>query len=98
MNLPVDLRNDRINISAVSRRSRGHWLTLEVRFMYPAISLSNWYRRDIADGLNVRAVAAGKLYFGSATDNGELSDSAYVAGLSNTNDFGQITPGNSQKA
>ncbi|KAK3197283.1 hypothetical protein GRF29_1536g1225318 [Pseudopithomyces chartarum] len=50
-----------------------------------------------ADGLNTRAVAAGKLYFGSATDNGELSDSAYVAGLSNTADFGQLTPGNSMK-
>ncbi|KAF2440986.1 carbohydrate-binding module family 1 protein [Karstenula rhodostoma CBS 690.94] len=50
-----------------------------------------------ADGLNTRAVAAGKLYFGSATDNPELTDSAYVAGLSNTADFGQITPGNSMK-
>ena len=54
-------------------------------------------RPRAADGLNTRAVAAGKLYFGSATDNGELSDSAYVAGLSNTADFGQITPGNSMK-
>lgn len=48
-------------------------------------------------GLNTAAVAIGKLYFGSATDNGELSDSAYVSQLSNTQDFGQITPGNSQK-
>jgi endo-1,4-beta-xylanase len=54
-------------------------------------------RPRAADGLNTRAVAAGKQYFGSATDNGELSDSAYVAGLSNTADFGQITPGNSMK-
>ena len=45
----------------------------------------------------MRAVAAGKQYFGSATDNGELSDAPYVAILSNTSDFGQITPGNSQK-
>lgn len=29
--------------------------------------------------LNQLAQAAGKLYFGSATDNSELSDSAYVA-------------------
>jgi hypothetical protein len=54
-------------------------------------------RPRAADGLNARAVAAGKQYFGSATDNSELSDSAYVAGLSNTADFGQITPGNSMK-
>jgi endo-1,4-beta-xylanase len=47
--------------------------------------------------LNQLAKAAGKLYFGSATDNGELSDSAYTAILSNSNEFGQITPGNTQK-
>lgn len=29
--------------------------------------------------LNQLAQAAGKLYFGSATDNSELSDSAYAA-------------------
>jgi endo-1,4-beta-xylanase len=43
------------------------------------------------------AKAAGKLYFGSATDNPELTDSAYVALLSNTKEFGQLTPGNSMK-
>ncbi len=47
--------------------------------------------------LNQLAKAAGKLYFGSATDNGELSDSAYVAVLKDSNEFGQITPGNTQK-
>lgn len=50
-----------------------------------------------ADGLNIRAKAAGKLYFGTATDNGELTDSAYLAQLSNTSDFGQLTPSNTQK-
>ncbi|KAF9004039.1 beta-1,4-endoxylanase [Cyathus striatus] len=48
-------------------------------------------------GLAVAAKAAGKLYFGSATDNPELTDTAYVAGLSNTADFMQLTPGNSMK-
>jgi len=47
--------------------------------------------------LNTVAKAAGKLYFGSATDNGELTDAAYVAILSNTSQFGQITPGNTMK-
>ncbi|KAB5511655.1 endo-1,4-beta-xylanase Z [Coniochaeta sp. 2T2.1] len=47
--------------------------------------------------LDQLAKAAGKLYFGSATDNNELSDSAYVAILKNSNEFGQITPGNTQK-
>jgi hypothetical protein len=42
--------------------------------------------------LNTLAVAAGKRYFGSATDNPELSDAAYIAQLSNTNDFHQLTP------
>ncbi|KAJ3565157.1 hypothetical protein NPX13_g7603 [Xylaria arbuscula] len=47
--------------------------------------------------LNKLAQAAGKLYFGSATDNGELTDTAYLAILSDTDEFGQITPGNAQK-
>lgn len=63
-------------------------------FQVPCLTIG---RPRAADGLNTRAVAAGKLYFGSATDNGELSDAAYVAELSNTADFGQITPGNSMK-
>ena len=36
-------------------------------------------------------------YFGSATDNPELSDSDYMAILNNSDQFGQITPGNSMK-
>lgn len=47
--------------------------------------------------LNAAAQAYGKLYFGSATDNGELTDSEYKAILSDSNEFGQITPGNSMK-
>ncbi|EPQ52889.1 hypothetical protein GLOTRDRAFT_149061 [Gloeophyllum trabeum ATCC 11539] len=47
--------------------------------------------------LNVAAKAAGKKYFGSATDNHELTDSTYVEILSDSNMFGQITPGNSLK-
>ncbi|APA09395.1 hypothetical protein sscle_05g041650 [Sclerotinia sclerotiorum 1980 UF-70] len=47
--------------------------------------------------LNTLAKAAGLKYFGSATDNGELTDTQYTAILSNTSQFGQITPGNTQK-
>jgi endo-1,4-beta-xylanase len=47
--------------------------------------------------LNTLAKAKGLKYFGSATDNPELTDASYVAILSNTSEFGQITPGNSQK-
>lgn len=35
--------------------------------------------RGVSANLNQLAKAAGKLYFGSATDNSELSDSAYVS-------------------
>jgi endo-1,4-beta-xylanase len=48
-------------------------------------------------GLNLAAKAAGKLYLGSATDNPELSDATYVSLLSNSAEFGQLTPGNSMK-
>ncbi|KAM3075594.1 hypothetical protein ACMFMG_007730 [Clarireedia jacksonii] len=47
--------------------------------------------------LNTLAKAAGLKYFGSATDNGELTDTTYTAVLSNTSEFGQITPGNTMK-
>jgi endo-1,4-beta-xylanase len=46
--------------------------------------------------LNKLANAKGK-FVGSATDNGELSDAPYKAILTDTNEFGQITVGNTQK-
>jgi endo-1,4-beta-xylanase len=48
-----------------------------------------------ASTLDQLAKAQGR-YFGSATDNPELSDSAYTAILG-SQEFGQITPGNSMK-
>lgn len=47
--------------------------------------------------LNQLAKTAGKLYFGTATDNGELNDTEYVSILSNTKEFGQLTPANGMK-
>lgn len=41
--------------------------------------------------LNTAAKAVGKHYFGSATDNPELTNTQYVSILSNTADFGQLT-------
>lgn len=48
-------------------------------------------------GLNDAAKAFGKLYFGTATDNPELTDTAYTAILDNIHQFGQLTPANSMK-
>lgn len=42
--------------------------------------------------LNTLATSAGKKYFGTATDNGELSDGPYVSQLGNTADFHRLTP------
>lgn len=42
--------------------------------------------------LAILAEAAGKIYFGTATDNGELTNGSYVRQLSNTLDFHQLTP------
>ncbi|KAH8819954.1 glycoside hydrolase superfamily [Xylogone sp. PMI_703] len=47
--------------------------------------------------LNQLAKAKGLKYFGTATDNGDLSDSTYVSVGSNIDQFGQITPANGQK-
>ncbi|PPR03906.1 hypothetical protein CVT24_008098 [Panaeolus cyanescens] len=48
-------------------------------------------------GLAKLAKAAGKKYFGTATDNPELNDAPYVEKLGDLHDFNQITPGNSMK-
>ncbi|GJJ07990.1 hypothetical protein Clacol_002197 [Clathrus columnatus] len=48
-------------------------------------------------GLANVAIASGKLYFGTATDNPELPDTAYVDILTNRDEFRQLTPANSMK-
>ncbi|CZR67048.1 related to endo-1,4-beta-xylanase [Phialocephala subalpina] len=40
---------------------------------------------------------AGKMYFGTATDNGELNNTQYVNILTDTDEFGQLTPSNGMK-
>ena len=47
--------------------------------------------------LNELAVAKGLKYFGTATENGAMTDAAYTAILDNTAEFGQLTPANGQK-
>lgn len=47
--------------------------------------------------LNKLAQAAGKHYFGTATDSIEFNNTHYVKILSDTDEFGQITPSNGQK-
>ncbi|KAK3115096.1 hypothetical protein LTR53_005912 [Teratosphaeriaceae sp. CCFEE 6253] len=51
--------------------------------------------RQAVSGLNSAIIAAGKLYFGTATEN--PSDAGYQKQLTNTADFGQLTPANSMK-
>ncbi|EMD33933.1 glycoside hydrolase family 10 protein [Gelatoporia subvermispora B] len=49
------------------------------------------------NGLNALAKTQGKLYLGTATDNPELTDTAYTTILDNNMMFGQLTPANSMK-
>ncbi|KAK7032265.1 hypothetical protein VNI00_013224 [Paramarasmius palmivorus] len=66
-----------------------------LRFLiFLAISASTSFAQSAT---NTAAQVAGKLYFGSATDNSELTDAPYVAILNDTTLFGQITPANSLK-
>ncbi|TFK36629.1 endo-1,4-beta xylanase [Crucibulum laeve] len=51
----------------------------------------------ISAQLHTLALQAGKKYFGTATDNPELTNTAYVSQLGNKTDFGQLTPTNSMK-
>ncbi|KAH9830740.1 endo-1,4-B-xylanase [Rhodofomes roseus] len=54
---------------------------------------------SVVSGLNALARAAGKLYFGTATDNTtpEFTDPTYLSILENYNQFGQLTPANAMK-
>ncbi|MCJ1306974.1 hypothetical protein MMC25_000618 [Agyrium rufum] len=61
------------------------------------IALSILAAKGAVAQLNTAAKAAGKLYFGTAVDNGDLSDATYVTTEANTGDFGQITPTNTMK-
>ncbi|KAF8589251.1 glycoside hydrolase family 10 protein [Ramaria rubella] len=61
-------------------------------FFIPVVS-----SQSTGAGLNKVAQAAGKLYFGTATDNPELTNIPYVTILNDTNEFGQHTPTNSLK-
>lgn len=54
------------------------WMNKGVRVAALAL-LGLQAARPVGANLNQLAKAAGKLYFGSATDNSELSDSAYKA-------------------
>lgn len=47
--------------------------------------------------LNALAQAAGLKYFGTAVDNAALGNAAYMAIARNADEFGMITPANSQK-
>ena len=47
--------------------------------------------------LHTLARQSGKLYFGTATDNPELTNAAYVSILNDVQMFGQITAANSMK-
>lgn len=66
-------------------------------YFVPALATALVAIPAVSAQLNTLAKEAGKLYFGTATDNPEITDLAYLAILSNTSEFGQITPGNTQK-
>lgn len=63
-------------------------------FAYPASKL---YQRQSESGLNSAAVAAGKLYFGTALEHGSMTNTEYMTILNNTADFGQLVPANAMK-
>lgn len=50
-----------------------------------------------APGLNSLFQAAGKLFFGTATDTNNFNDTAYMNVINNRNEFGIVVPENSLK-
>lgn len=63
---------------------------------YSVASLAGKNKR-YTGGLNDAAKAAGKLYFGTATDPVSFGDAAYMRVLNNTGDFGGISVENAMK-
>ncbi len=57
----------------------------------------NSSRINSPSGLNLAALEARKLYFGTATNNVELNDTAYFDILDDFKMFGQITPAKGMK-
>ncbi|KAK7445855.1 glycosyl hydrolase family 10 [Colletotrichum acutatum] len=64
---------------------------------FSTITAAGLLASGVSANLHELAVAAGKKYFGTATDNSELTDTAYVEILKDAKMFGQVTPGNGQK-
>ena len=67
---------------------------------FPATSVAVRPSPDVSTvgfGPNIAAHQARKLYFGTATNNDELNDTAYFALLDNLTLFGQLTPAKAMK-
>lgn len=72
-------------------------VSLALALIVSLVSGATAQNQTKGDGLHSLMVAAGKLYFGTAMETNNLDDAAYQAIASNKNEFGMITPENSQK-
>ncbi|OBT67006.1 hypothetical protein VE03_04490 [Pseudogymnoascus sp. 23342-1-I1] len=71
--------------------------TLGWPWINPPNGIGHGGKQKDNDLLHTLAVKAGKKYFGTATDNGELNNKDYTDILNNRKQFGQLTPSNGQK-
>lgn len=81
-----------VAIPAVTASPTSSW-----PWVNPPNGLGHAGKRGDNDLLHTLAVKAGKKYFGTATDNGELNNKDYTDILNNKKQFGQLTPSNGQK-
>ncbi|KAK4249853.1 glycoside hydrolase [Corynascus novoguineensis] len=72
-------------------------VSLALALIFNLVSGATAQNQTKGDGLHSLMVAAGKLYFGTAMETNNLDDAAYQVIASNKNEFGMITPENSQK-
>ncbi|KAL2259189.1 hypothetical protein VTK26DRAFT_7222 [Humicola hyalothermophila] len=73
------------------------WSVLASGMLLLSTAAPSAAQNQTAEGLHSLFVAAGKLYFGTAAETNNFDDEAYLAILANKNEFGMITPENSQK-
>jgi GH35 family endo-1,4-beta-xylanase len=75
----------------LGKRAERAYLFLSFLTLFTPTSAQN------AQGLHSLAVAAGKLFFGTATDTNHFDDTAYLQIVNNTAEFGLVVPENSLK-
>lgn len=77
--------------------ARTSWKLLLTTGLLASLGVPATAQAPSGPGLHSLARAAGKLFFGTATDTNNFNDSAYMQIVNDRNEFGILVPENSMK-